>query len=533
MRGWRRSAASVGALAALAAALGTSAPTATAAPAAAPAATDAADQVNAPIPTLNWGPCEDDRMVQCATARVPLDYDKPNGAKVTLDLAKISASGPGTKLGTLFVNPGGPGGSSTSAVGYFWSVLGPTVMQRYDVVGIDPRGVGMSAPIACSTTAPTPPPAPSFPITWAQAKQTWRLAEWIRTACQKDPNRIVGHMSTADTARDMDLIRQAVGDAKLNYYGVSYGTYLGATYAAMFKNRVGRFVVDAVLDPVAWATGDSLPATQPFSTRLRSAKGAYDSLASGLAECDRVGTAKCAFAGNSMAKWKRLVALSKAGDLTFFGDPLPYDALVGGILGILYAPNYTVLGDVLQMLWDENVGGRAADAKSRPVDLLALAESVRRSPYAPSQTRQQVPVGAFEGVACSDTRNPSKRLDWWQAGQAQDRQYPWFGSLWTWASSPCARWPISTKADTFFGKFGGRTATPILVVGNTYDPATPYHGAQAFNGLFTNSRLLTNDGWGHGALENDCVTRVWDRYYATGALPARGTVCQPNEGLYD
>ena len=165
-------------------------------------------------------------------------------------------------------------------------------------------------------------------------------------------------------------------------------------------------------------------------------------------------------------------------------------------------------------------------------DRRTKAEEVSVAPYLTPVGRVVKISNAFVGVACSDSRNPTTREDWWNAGRAQDKQYPWFGSLWTWASAPCANYPIKTKSDTWFGPYGGRTAHPLLIVGNTYDPATPIHGARAVARLFPGSRLLTYDGWGHGALGTSCVTRAFDRYYATGALPAPGATCGMDAGLF-
>lgn len=450
-----------------------------------------------------------------------------------LDLLKVAASDPGRRLGTLFVNPGGPGGSSRGFATVAGEILGATVRTRYDVIGVDPRGVGPHTGMVCRNDNPPPFADVPFPITVAQSKAVWRFAEWQRSACTKDPGAIVAHMSTADTARDMDLIRQAVGASTLDYYGVSYGTYLGSVYASMFPSRVGRFVVDGVIDPVAWATGPSLPATQPFSTRLRSAKGASEGLVAALRECDRLGVAKCVFAGNANAKWLQLIDRARAGDLTYDGQPLSYQEVVSGVLGALYPQSYTGLDQALQQLWLENFGGSATRAAAGAAFLRGAAARVASAPYLYPGARTWLVEDAFLGVACADSRNPEQREDWWRAGQAQDRQFPWFGSLWSWASAPCAKWPITTKQDTYWGPFGGATATPILVVGNTYDPATPIHGARAFAGLFPDSRLLTYRGWGHGGLFNSCVTRAFDRYYGTGALPPAGATCAMDGPLFD
>jgi pimeloyl-ACP methyl ester carboxylesterase len=473
----------------------------------------------------------------CATALAPLDYDNPNGPKVVLDLAKVPAKQQSKKLGTLFVNPGGPGGSSTDFAQWAPSLLGTTVQNRYDVVGVDPRGVGRSSMMVCTNTNPEPPTLPvAFPVTVAESKTVFRAAEYLRSACTNNPGTIVRHMSTADTARDMDLIRQAVGDEKLTYYGISYGTQLGSTYASMFPNRVGRMVVDAVLDPVAWSTGgpSNLPATQPFSTRLRSAKGAHEALTSALRYCDKVGSARCDLAPNARAKWAKLAAAAKAGTLTAGGRTLGYADLISGVLGFLYGSNYNGLDNVLQDLWVENFGqGAKAGNTSIAATLKAKADSIRTAPYRSPLAKATIVSDAFTGVACADTRNPETRQAWWNAGQAQDKQWPGFGSLWTWASAPCAKYPIATKTDSYFGPYGGPTANPILVVGNTYDPATPIHGAQKVASLFPSSRLLTYNGWGHGALGTSCVTKAFDRFYATGALPAKGAVCQMDFGLFD
>lgn len=494
----------------------------------------AEDQVRAPVPVIDWQACTGAKQFRCATVAVPLDYDNPGGAKILLDLLKVPAARPSTKIGTLFINPGGPGGSSTGFAPMASILLGSTVRNRYDVIGIDPRGVGASTPMKCVSDVPRPPGIDYlFPMTWAQAKPAFIQAQWTRWACADQAVPIVRHMSTADTARDMDLMRQAVGEKKLNYYGISYGTQLGSTYASMFPSRVGRFVVDGVLDPIAWSTGDVVPAVQPFSTRLRSAKGAHEALMSALEDCDRVGRAKCDFAGNASGKWQRLVTLAKAGKLTAYGSPLSYAELIGGVLGSLYATRYVGLDSALQEIWEESAGSGARASASAVADLRAAGERVRKAPYATPLLRGEVVSDAFSGVACSDTRNPDSVTDWWRAGVEQDTKYPGFGSLWTWASASCSKWPIVTKSDSYFRPYGGATATPILVVGNTYDPATPIHGARKVASLFTGARLLTYDGWGHGAIGTGCVTRAFDRYYATGALPPVGAVCPMDSGLWD
>jgi pimeloyl-ACP methyl ester carboxylesterase len=481
--------------------------------------------VAAPVPTITWTRCTDFNHAFCAVVDVPLDYDDPTGPTTQIDVVKIPALEGTGKLGTLFVNPGGPGGSARGFAPFAADLLGDTVALHYDVIGIDPRGVGPSSQMVCQKELPFPRTSGFFPITELQSYAYWAQGRFFNEACRDAPNAIVDHMSTADTARDMDFVREAIGEAKLNYYGISYGTYLGAVYAALFPDRVGRFVVDGVLDPVNWATGDGTNGSQPFTTRIRSARGSYKALISGLAECDRLGPAKCAFAGDSLVKWRKLLARAKAEKLTFFGDKLPLSVLIGFVAGELYAQDYTFLGFLLTDVYAQNFGGpvgrpNAEVARLTVADLRDRAADVIRAPYLARMINAGDP---FLGVGCSDTQNPTYRSAWWNAGQAQDEDYPWFGSFWTWASAPCGG----------FGDFVTTPANPILVVGNKFDPATPIHGARKFASLFAGSRLLTLDGWGHGAIGNTCVTAAFDALYATGALPAEGTVCQPDAPLFN
>ncbi len=490
-------------------------------------------------PAVDWQLCTDFYRALCATVLVPLDYDDPSGPTLPIDAVKLPALMPDQRIGTIFVNPGGPGGSARDFAAYGADLLGATVTTRYDIVGIDPRGVGPHSQMVCHTTAKRPSFRWPFPITELQSHSVWRDGRWPNAACNTDPNAVVTHMSTADTARDMETFRQLVGDAELNYYGISYGTYLGATYAALFPDKVGRFVVDGVLDPVNWATGDASNADLPFSTRLRSARGAYEALTSALSECDRVGRSECALAGNALGKWRTMVGLARRHELRYYGGEMTYQDLVGITLSGLYDNyDYGFLEFFLSDVYSQATQGRPVSARVRGASLQTLRQRARdviRAPYAglgASAAAVRNAADPFLGVACADTQNPTGRTAWWQVGRAQDRQFPWFGSLWTWASAPCGGWNPAAMDDAFLGPFETTPANPILVVGNTYDPATPVQGARRFTTLFQGSRFLLMDGWGHGALGNSCVTAAYDAYYSTGALPPEGTVCEKDRPLF-
>jgi pimeloyl-ACP methyl ester carboxylesterase len=489
----------------------------------------------AAAPQLDWGSCAaegpDLEAFQCTTAVVPLDYDRPRGRQITLALARLPASDPSRKIGSLFINPGGPGGSGVD----FLFGAGPflysdEVRARFDLVGFDPRGIIRSTPLRCYDTfddalADLAPMA--FPVT-RQEERVWiRSDRAVARACAEHAGPILDHMSTANVARDLDLLRRAVGDAKLTYAGYSYGSYLGATYANLFPGKVRALVVDGVLDPVAWSTGRGDQArTLPFSTRLRSAKGAYETLQEFLRLCD-AGGPNCAFSqGNPARRFDRLATRLLREPVEFI-DPgsgetilVTYAELIGTTLSVLYDPSvWPLWAEILQQL-DELTSPTAAAA-----DLQAL-----QARLGVKFQQEEYPnfVEGFPGVACSETHNPSNVGAWAKAARAQDRQFPYFGRPWTWFTSICQPWP-GWDDDHYEGPWNHSTANPVLVVGTRFDPATRYEGAVVVDRLLPRSRLLTLAGWGHTSLfSSACIDAYVSTYFLTSRVPAQGTVCEPD-----
>jgi len=471
--------------------------------------------------------------------QVPLDYDDPDGPTITLALAKRPAGDPDRRIGSLFVNPGGPGGPARGFVAPAARLLGPAARNRFDVIGIDPRGIGASTPVRCRVQGSPYVPF-AFPFTEAQVREKLQADAALRQGCYNTGTAVLDNMSTADTARDMDLIRQAVGDEQLTYYGISYGSYLGATYAAMFPDQVRALIVDAVLDPVAWSTGrDDAAQTLPFSTRLGSGLGAAETMRSALQECNRVGSRRCALAPNAQGKWNRMVSRLREGPVRLTeGGQVSFADVFGGVLGALYDRRAYpfIMRQLHQLHRDMFGGGQGARTGHDPVAALQeLAERVRPDRGGPwgFASRANTVSPGFEGVACSDTVNPRNPSVWEDAAAFDDRRGgSGFGRLWTWASSVCAGWPGSS-ADAFRGPWQLDTSTPVLVVGNAHDPATPITGAVALHELFGNSRLVTLNSWGHGALgESACVTALFDDYLSTQSVPASNVRCRPDQVLF-
>lgn len=454
-------------------------------------------------PRVNWAPCYEklDELIpwvsqglECAQVPVPLDHDEPQGASILIRIIRVKATDPARRVGSLFVNPGGPGGSGVDMVVFGGdSAFSEDVRARYDIVGFDPRGIARSTQLLCgggwqhlSDWFGVPGPWPEG----AEQVEAWAAgdAEMQEDCATKHP-RILDHMSTADVARDLDVLRASVGDAQLNFVGYSYGSLLGATYANLFPERVRRMVVDGVLDPVAWTTGAPGTQHQPFSTRLRSDEGAQATLDEFFRLCDEAGS-DCPYAGpdGSAARFDAFQARLREHPMeTPFG---PYDdkILVAESLGWMYNSwDWWLYAYFLDRYEDGNF------------DNPFPWEDVTSRGHHGGAGRNGVPlfpgIEGFAGVACSDSDNPSD-VNAWTTSAAERLAVSKYGPLWTWASSTCNAWPGS-KEDRYAGPWTARTANPVLIANTRFDPATPVHGAERLASLLPNSRLLTVEGWGH------------------------------------
>jgi pimeloyl-ACP methyl ester carboxylesterase len=476
----------------------------------------------AAAPTVAWSKCYV-RVgpFQCATVRVPLDYAHPDGETIDIAMTRLPATDPQHRIGSLFLNPGGPGGSGVDYVVGLGDILyTPEVRARFDLVGFDPRGIMRSSGLRCFGTpkqwGEARPPF-AFPTTPAEEAQAAEADRTLNHACETRGTRVVDHMSTANVARDLDVLRQAVGDDKLSYAGVSYGSYLGVTYANMFPDRVRAVVVDGVVDPIAWSTGrDDEALTLPFSTRLRAHAGAQATLDEFFRLCDAAGSA-CAFSGGAAARFAALAEGARTAPLKLvFPDGLTvelrYSDLIGLTLGAMYSS--TVWRPFAQLLAD-------IETYSSPAAAGASLEAFLTR-YGPSLYPNFVEGGT--AVWCEDSDNPDSYAAWSTAG-AQADQTSYFGRDWTWLSSPCAEWKAFDNG-RYMGPFDKPTANPLLVVGNRFDPATRYEGAVTVHELMPTSALLTVNGWGHTSLFlSKCADAAIERYLIEIATPPADATC--------
>jgi pimeloyl-ACP methyl ester carboxylesterase len=494
----------------------------------------AASERGAPVPKLRWGPCPAGTPAeyQCTTARVPLSYRDPRGKTIELALGRLPAANPARRIGSLFWNPGGPGGS-----GRIPPAFSAALHERFDIVGFDPRGIADSTPLKCfaSNEEAFALFGWEFPITREQEREVIELSAQGTRRCAQRGGPILEHMATGNVARDLDLLRQAVGDRQLTYLGFSYGTHIGTVYANLFPDRVRALTLDAVIDPIEWTTGRTpFERFIPVEFRAGSFYGSYDALLAFLRAC--AGDARCAFrepGRNLLAKYDTLLQRLREEPLEVT-DPdgntftITYQAAVGMTLGALYDPAAsTDLGIGLQDLYlatEQRLRGSVHRLEHR-----LLPTVVAR--------RQQEPYFGIEwtaAVECTDSDNPSNPFVWPFWARLADREAPYFGSLWVYFALPCATWPARDR-DRYTGPWDRRTANPVLLIGNSQgDPATPYEDAVSTEREMANARLLTLDSFGHAAFgQSQCVVAAVERYLIDKRLPPRGAVCQPDRGPFD
>ena len=511
------------------------------------AASAGASKPRPAVPGIDWKPCQ--TGVECATVAVPLDYDRPNGRMISLSVKRLPAADPARRLGSLFINPGGPG-PAAGAVSAAGTVYPQELRDRFDLVAFDPRGTGDSTLLRCFTSqaeADAVRHDEIFPIT-AQQESDWPVKDReFADACTANAGPIIDHMSTANGARDLDLLRRAVGDAQLNFLGYSYGTYLGQTYANMYPRNVGAMVIDSVLDPIAWSTGSGRQAKRtPFTTRIQSSAGSEETFEQFLLLCDQAGAA-CSFSGGAATRFDALAERLRVQPIpnpNFPDQPLTYQLLIEiTTRGLYNPPIWPYIADFLVAAEAGVAASTAAalgsleaaeDAVGGPAGAGAAREGALERVEAPSAT-DYIPVEAVPAVGCSDSRNPSSTGAWATASDRDAKKNPFLGPYWTWFSSVCAVWP-GRDHDRYLGPWNARTANPVLVVNSRFDPSTPYSGAVTASRLLKNSRLLTYAGWGHkvfATVGSDCIDGAVVSYFIDRTLPPRGTVCQPKASPFD
>ncbi|MHB8796539.1 MAG: alpha/beta hydrolase [Candidatus Nanopelagicales bacterium] len=458
---------------------------------------------------LAWEPCGEG--LSCAWLTVPLDYLAPSGATIRIKVARYRATGsPALRQGSVLVNPGGPGGSGVDFTGYVAEYVAPDVAAEFDIVGFDPRGVGQSAPITCLTGRQTSAwlATDGSPSTRAQERLLMRRAAQIARGCLRMSPTLARQVGTENTVRDMDILRQALGDSRLNWLGFSYGTYLGTRYAEVFPDRVGRMVLDGALDP-------SLGAMEISEGQSRGFQRALKRFAADCAErssCPYPGSARAVLRGINVL----LAGLDRSPMPTGQGRPLNQAEAITAVFYPMYSP----------LLWPtlRRALGRAAAGDGSGMLAISDLASDRTGPDSFGSNI----ASAFYAISCWDLPAPpgSAGLRAAAAAWSKDADVPELASAMAWGNAPCTTW-FGHAARTP-GPAATTTAAPILVVGTTYDPATPYWWSRALSRQLPTSTLLTYDGDGHTAYGagSRCIDRAIDAYLLDGTMPAGGTICR-------
>ncbi|MFF8725090.1 alpha/beta hydrolase [Streptomyces sp. NPDC015171] len=468
-----------------------------------PAPSEAEGGGSAPSPLPNGTPW------QCATMKAPLTWSKPKGDTIDIALIRARTSGPASKrIGSLVFNFGGPGGSGVTTLPAFGTDY-TTLRTRYDLVSFDPRGVGRSAPVECESDAQLDVyfQQDATPDTGAERVQLLKRTKQFNAACEKNSKPVLPHVRTTDAARDMDLMRQVLGDAKLHYFGISYGTELGGVYAHLFPRHVGRAVLDAVVDPTQ----------TPEQGALGQAKGFQLALDNFAEDCTSKAT-DCPLGDTAQDVKDRIMKL--LADLEKKPIPgipprqLTQTAATNGIAQSLYSKDFwEYLTEGLEEAYD-------GDGKI----LMLLSDSLNGRSENGEYSNL---LAANTAISCSDAK-PRYDVDFVERRLPQFRAAsPVFGDFMAWGMVSCTDWAVPGAAD--HPDVSAPGAAPIVVIGNTGDPATPYEGARKMVSALGKGVgvQLTYKGQGHGAYDskNKCVQSAVNGYLLNGKVPKAGLVC--------
>lgn len=467
---------------------------------------------------IDWADCPADwgiaKPVQCGWVSVPLDYAKPNGKQIKLAVDRIGNTGTATeRQGALVYNPGGPGGSGMRFPlrvvnkNPIWA----NAAKAYDFVGFDPRGVGHSAPISCMdpqefVKAPKMDPVPdSEADKLAQRKLAHEYAEGC---AERTGKAMLQQMTTPNTVRDLDVIRAALGEKKLNYLGVSYGTYIGAVYGTMYPNHVRRMIVDSVVNPSRekiWYEAN-LDQDIAFEGRWKD----WEDWVAANDATFHLGTTRAAVE----AKWLELRATAKK-------NPL------GGVVGPAELIGFFQSAPYYDSSW---VPVATAFSKYVAGDTQALVDAA-----APDLTDTAGNISSENGnavytaVECTDAKWPTSWKKWDRDNTALHQKYPFMTWANAWLNLPCATWPV--KQQTPVNVRTGKGLPGVLIVQSERDAATPYEGGVELHQRFKGSRLITEkDAGSHGVtgLVNPCINTRVDAYLLTGKLDATDVTCTPH-----
>ncbi|MFE3454636.1 alpha/beta hydrolase [Nonomuraea sp. NPDC059194] len=461
---------------------------------------------------IAWGACTDlamaaggaatpDPALQCGKLAVPLDYRKPDGPAIDIAMIRVPATGPGQRIGSLVFNFGGPGASGVDTMARAAKAFG-TLNARYDLVSFDPRGVQRSRGVVCGTGPDMDAYVSqnSLPANDKTRAKVRAATEEFTRLCEKDSGEVLPYVGTVNAAQDMDRMRLALGDAKLNYFGMSYGTQLGAVYATKFPKNVGRTVLDAPLDPSVSFEQRTLIQTKGFQQ-------AYESFLKDCVEqgCELGDSVKAANKKIDAFMTKMVVSPLQVGD-----RQLTQGLASTAVAAALYS----------ELSWPFLESALSSGLKGDGGALMYLADTYTgRRPDGSYSTE----MSSFPAITCVDSAERPGREELLRTEEAALKISPLFGNAG--AGSVCTLWPVpgSNEAKTVNATGSG----PIVVVAGKGDPATPYVWGPRLVEQLKTATLVTFEGEGHGAYltGNKCIQGAVNTYLLEGKVPDKGASC--------
>ena len=498
------------------------------------------------VPGIKWSACPqtkynagDSRQFQCAEALVPIDYDAPQAGNFTLALIRQPARRAGERIGTLFWNPGGPSDAGTEYLPAAIKGFPAEVQDRFDIVSWDPRGMGgrTTPVIQCFDSAATEDAFMSehFEDSFATAPEEMTAAANARLAlnkaCIEKSGKLLAHVSTADNTRDLDLLRRAVGEEKITYYGTSYGTFLGATYINMFPEHVRAAVLDGGVSPSAWVGNPGEDLSLSTFVRLGSDLGSAAAISAFIDACGAARPQECAFSAGSpqatQVKWNALLQHAKSASLYYEGESIDDGKILSYVASSIYLveplpgfdrfPGYKAVAQTLQTLWQVSEGQLPATTSPKDSAAATLTkDSKPNGSYVTSAGRQLA-------VICGESPNPeTAEADARQAELSFKRAGP---SAWPFGAS-CVGW-TQRAAQPYAGPWDKVTEVPVLVIGSTFDPATAFGSSVRLAQELGNARFLPVNGFGHTVLfnPNRCAQRIISDYLVRRQVPPTGSAC--------
>ncbi|EXG82344.1 alpha/beta hydrolase [Cryptosporangium arvum] len=483
-------------------------------------ATSPAERKTTPI---TWSPCG--TALECGTVPVPLEYTESDDKQIALTVMRHPATDPAQRIGTLFFNPGGPGYPATELMKTLDSPTGmfsPDVLARFDIIGVDPRGVGRSSGVRCLTDDqradavaadfdPAIPGGKPLPRLLADA------TAFTRGCADHQSRAFLASLSTDNVARDLDQVRAAIGEEQISFYGTSYGTVVGRMYATLFPDRVRQVVLDAPVDTGRWF-GDPLAFLNEVAVASERTLDAW------LATCRAEGVRVCPFGdGNPGAALDTLLTRLEA-------KPLPVKPVAGltpgGTLDGARALEAVRAAAGAAVTWPVLTAALLGAQRGDGALLHFLWTAVTLSPFPVPTALNEV----HTAVRCADWNTPADVAAHTAAARDVVEQAKRVGTRAAYSALNCARWP-APNTDRFTAPLTGAGAPPTLVIGGRLDPATPYHWAVATTATLESAVLLTREGVGHGSYRTSnspCVDSAVDAALISRALPADGTVCTPD-----